>query len=432
MHENTEIKLPDIYYDNRSGCYWVTNDREDWIRFNESSVKRLLKSHGISSECGRMERLSPLDDKILKIQTTNDICYAAPLAGHRKGIYSFNGERVLVIDSPNIIEPKEGEYPLLDAIFDGLFNHPLIDQRPYLYGWLKICYECVSTGTNRPGQALVVAGPANSGKSLIQNLITEILGGRSAKPYRYMSGKTEFNSELFQAEHLMIEDDIASTDLRTRRNFGTNIKQVTVNVVQSCHPKGHPAISLKPFWRTTITLNDEPENLLILPPFDESVSDKIILLKAAKKPLPLTINTLEERKAFRINLSSELPAFLHFLTKWEIPSELRCERFGIKHYHHPELVKELEILSPENYLLELIDIVIFKTKFPKELYWNGTARELEEILKSSSVKIEVERILTFQNAMGSYLGRLQMKFPSRVKASRTSETRSWVLTAPVK
>jgi len=342
MDTNKEIgtNLPEIYFDHRSGSYWVNNDRDNWMKFNESSVKRLLKSHGISAECGKTQNLSPLDETILKIQTTKDIGYAA---------------------------------------------------------------------------SLVIAGEPNSGKSLLQTLITQIVGGRSAKPYRYMSGKTEFNSDLFQAEHQMIEDEMASTDIRTRRNFGSNIKQVTVNVTQSCHPKGQPAITLTPFWRTTITLNDETENLLILPPFEPSIVDKIILLKAVKKPFPVSMNTLEERNQFMDNLLLELPAFLYFLSKWEIPSELKCERFGITHYHHPELVKELEILQPENHLLELIDIVLFKTKIPKETIWTGTARDLEEILKASSCKTEVEKILTFPNAMGTYLGRLQINFPKRVK-----------------
>ena len=77
-----------------------------------------------------------------------------------------------------------------------------------------------------------------------------------------MSGATEFNGELFGCEHLMIEDDIGSTDFRARRNFGTRIKEFTVNEVQSCHAKNRQAINLKPFWRLSITLNEEPENLL--------------------------------------------------------------------------------------------------------------------------------------------------------------------------
>jgi len=35
-----------------------------------------------------------------------------------------------------------------------------------------------------------------------------------------MIGATTFNSELFRAEHLMIEDEVFSRDLRHRRSFG--------------------------------------------------------------------------------------------------------------------------------------------------------------------------------------------------------------------
>src|SRR5690242_19598043 len=292
---DNQIALPEIYFDHRSGNYWVRNNRGQWIRFSETSLKRLLKSKGLSAECSKMERLSQVDEAILQIQTTQDVNYAASLAGYTTGLYQLNGGRILVTDSPVIIQPAPGEFPILSAILDGMLNHGDFDQRPYLYGWLKIGYECLITAKKRPGQTLAMAGPVSSGKSLLQNLITQILGGRAAKPYRYMSGQTPFNSELFQAEHLMIEDEVASTDIRTRRHFGTNIKQVTVNVVQSCHPKGLPAISLEPLWRTTITLNDEPENLLILPPFDESIIDKIILMKVFKKLFPVEITSNEDR-----------------------------------------------------------------------------------------------------------------------------------------
>ena len=37
-----------------------------------------------------------------------------------------------------------------------------------------------------------------------------MFGGRAARPYQFMSGLTSFNSDLFEAEHLMIEDEQAS------------------------------------------------------------------------------------------------------------------------------------------------------------------------------------------------------------------------------
>jgi len=63
-----------------------------------------------------------------------------------------------------------------------------------------------------------------------------------AKPYLFMSGQTSFNSDLFEAEHLMIEDDVASCDIRARTTFGTYIKQFTANEEVQHHAKNRPAI----------------------------------------------------------------------------------------------------------------------------------------------------------------------------------------------
>jgi Domain of unknown function (DUF3854) len=80
----------------------------------------------------------------------------------------------------------------------------------------------------RVGQALTLAGPKDCGKSLLQDLFTVMFGGRAAKPHRYMSGTTPFNGELFGSEHLVMEDDEPSTDIRARRNFGTKIKEIAL------------------------------------------------------------------------------------------------------------------------------------------------------------------------------------------------------------
>jgi len=133
-----------------------------------------------------------------------------------------------------------------------------------------------------------------------------------------MSGATEFNGDLFAAKHLMIEDEVAFTDIRARRHFGARIKDFTVNVTQSCHGKNRPALSLQPFWRT-ITLNDEPENLLILPPIDDLLEDKIILLRAKKAGLPADIGTAEGRLKCWAQLMRELPAYLDLLVHFKIP-----------------------------------------------------------------------------------------------------------------
>src|SRR5439155_7072976 len=126
-----------------------------------------------------------------------------------------------------------------------------------------------------PRKLMGLAGSRNYGKSLLQSLFTLILGGRSAKPFRYMSGATQFNAELFGAEHLMIEDEHSSTDIRARRTFGAQIKQFTVNKTQSCHDKKCRALMLSPFWRISLSVNDEPEAMMVLPPMSDSEQDSL-------------------------------------------------------------------------------------------------------------------------------------------------------------
>ena len=258
-------------------------------------VRRWLAVKGYSARARNGQNVSEVNIIQTAIQKRNDVDYADSLAGYKLGIYEIAGKRILVKDSPALIRPEPGDWPLLQGIILRMLG---CQQQVRLFGWLKIAIQSLYNRKFRVGQALTLAGPKDCGKSLLQNLITKILGGRSAKPHRYMNGGTDFNGDLFGCEHLMIEDEEASTDIRARRNFGTKIKEITANETHSCHAKYRPAISLSPFWRITISVNDELENLMILPPIDESLEDKLIILKAEKHAMPMPTETNEEREIF--------------------------------------------------------------------------------------------------------------------------------------
>ena len=431
-----KISIPfPAYYDSGRKSFWVENARGGWIEFNEKSLQRLLKKHGYSAS-NKKVTISQIDKKLSEIQLQQDLDYAGPLAGHMKGIVEMYGQRLArVTNAPKLIVPKEGKFPTVQALIDNLFVDPQCDQRPYLFGWLKVALESLYAGHHRPGQALAIAGPRDSGKSLFQNIITEIFGGRAAKPYRYMSGGTEFNGELFGCEHQMIEDDIGAKDFRARQNFGTRIKEFTVNEAQSCHPKKYQAITLRPWWRLSITVNEEPENLMILPPLDDSIQDKIILLRAQKRPMPMPTASPEERKIFRETLTSELPAFTWYLLHWEIPEKLQSGRFGVTHFHHPELLAAIDGLTPENRLFELLKLH-FKVSdgtTTDQTEWTGTAEELENELcaTKSPVEYAARKLLTWAGATGTYLGRLAQKLPGIFEGQRTADKRSWRIKLPL-
>lgn len=425
---------PETWFDPGKNVYLVHDSRGQWLPLTEASYKRKLIDCGLSRRVEDGERLSSIDKTILEVQTTRNIDFAGPLAGYRVGLQEFGSLRVLVTSSPRIIEPVAGEWPTLKALIEGLLGERDGEQLPYFYGWLKIAYEALRAGAIRPGQAMAFCGPHNCGKSLLQNLITEILGGRSAKPYQAMTGGTGFNKDLFGAEHLMVEDESASTDIRARRNFGAQIKNVTVAEGQRLHAKHKDALVLRPFWRLTISLNDEEENLMVLPPMDDSIPDKVMLLRARRRGMPMPTGTVEQRQAFWGTLVSELPAFLHFLTMYEIPAELRCERFGVRHYHHPDLVQALDSSAPEIRLLALIDaneghLWQMLEKYGSDGDLLTTAEELESVMTSPGFLCahEARRLFSWNNACGTYLGRLAKKYPDRVRGSRTATDRRWRL-----
>jgi hypothetical protein len=352
------------------------------------------------------------------VEEQRDVEYVGPLAGRDAGFYDENGIRLLVTHSPNVIEPEPGDWPTLGKLITGMFDD---EQAAFVYGWLSVAYRALRERERIPGQALAMAGPANCGKSLLQNLFTLVLGGRSAKPYQFMSGFSQFNSDLFGAEHLMIEDEAASTDLRARRNMGALIKSFTVNEDQRCHAKGIDAVMLRPFWRVTITMNDEPENLMILPPLDESLQDKLMLFKVTQSTMPMPTTSMDQRKQFWSRLTSELPAFCAFLESYKIPLDMRSERFGVTHYHHPDLLAELDASTPERRLLNMIDAELTGPE------WTGTASDLQALLtgKDSGCSYEARNLLKWSNACGTYLGRLAKKYPDRIKHNRTMTGRFW-------
>jgi hypothetical protein len=417
----------DIFYDSSRTAFWAKNNRDGWIMIRISDVRRWLEQQGFRKIAKKNELASQIDSLLTAIQRCCDIDYADSLAGHRKGVYELGGKRILVKDSPQLIEPVPGPWPLLEGIINRMLGP---EQRVYLFGWLKVGVESLYSGRFRVGQALTLAGPKDCGKSLLQNLLTEILGNRSTKPHRYMSGATPFNADLFGCEHLIIEDEEASTDIRARRNFGTKIKEITANVTHSCHAKFRQAISLSPFWRLSISVNNEPENLMILPPIDESLQDKLIILKAERHDMPMPSVTDEEREAFMTALRAELPHFVDFLTKWQIPTNLISHRYGITHYHHPEILEALGTLAPETRLLEIIDTELFDSLAPGE--WEGSASQLERFLtrEASKVNREARLLFSFPTACGTYLGRLQKIHPHRFESRHAERGNSWKIKLP--
>jgi len=424
-------KTPDVFYQPRKG-FLIPGQGGEWVQVNERGVYRELVRRGYSPEEPESGGLSDVEAEIGRIQREQNIHYAGPLAGYPVGYREVNSLRVLVTAAPKLIEPKKGGWDLVQTLVVGLLgdsDEP--SQIVHFLGWLKMSAELlrsgIKTGRYYPGQVLVLAGPIGIGKSLLQHLISKCLGGRAAKAYSWMTDQTMHNAELFGAEHLIIEDEVPATDIRSRRVFGASIKKIAANHLQRIRAMYTDGINVPVFWRATVSVNNEPEFLQTLPPLDESITDKLILLRCHEFAWPMPMDTEEEKAAFVAALEAELPAFLdHLLNEFEIPAEIRSPRYGVRAFLHPTLVQSLDELSPETRLLELIDVELFSMACES---WTGTAAELQAKLTSSDARTshEARRLFSYAGSVGHYLGRLRQKHPSRIKYKTVNGIGCWTL-----
>lgn len=421
-HSGQTDPLPDIYYYGARREYWAKGNQGNWLSGGVEDVRRRFKKAGLSSSSdGR--RLSDIDEAILFIQDHKEVHWVGSLAGHKAGVYDMSGNRVLVKSSPKLIEPKAGTFPLLEGV---LLNALGAEQKAYFDGWVRVALKALYAYKPRVGQALVLVGKRDSGKSLVQNLISLLLGGRSADPYRYMSKGSECNGDLFGAEHLMVEDKMVDNSFKARQNFGSQSKEIAATEHHSAHAKMKDAVDLTPFWRLTISANDEPEKLLILPPMDDDLTDKIVILKFDKHGMPMPTATSAERSAFWNALVDELPHYIFYLLNSEVPSELASDRYGVTHYQHPEIMEQLYQLTPEFHLLELFRAADIES-------WEGCARDLEHrLFNNENTKRRAQQLLDYAPNLVTYLKRLHEKKPHLVGYRRTSSGGIWsvILDAP--
>jgi hypothetical protein len=401
---------PAFYYD--GGRYYLDTGRE-FVPMDCRSVARHLIARGADKEA--------IAGELCHIQTHGFIHYAGPLAGLPRGLHEMGGHRLLATAGPAIIEPRPGEWPTLRAVIGGLLEDPDGPQVETFLAWLKFARESLVSGRRRPGQALALAGPRNCGKSLLVDILEAALGGRRANPYPFFTGRTNFNADVAGAELLAVDDEAGSTDIRARKALAASIKSNLFSGAVRVEGKHKAGFSFRPVWRMVLALNDEPEALLVLPPITEDIGDKLTMLRCHKRPLPMPAHTLDEREAFFARLLAELPALLEWLERWQVPAELREERCGVAHFHHPVLLAALLELSPEGQLAGLIDAA--ERAGGIGLPWEGTAAELKALLVlCQATSREAERLLGhWQPACGAYLGRLECERTEKLAVNRGTQ-----------
>ena len=386
--------------------------------------------------------------------------YAGPLPGYRIGLHEFYGRKVLVTKQAAGLFDKidlkaKHEQP---AFFIELIKALL----PEFSQWERLCYRLATKlrafqGMElKPAPFVLFVGKAGFCKSLIQDFITEIFGGRDENPKKGMLEKETFTAPLIRAEHWKFGDPQGGTDMKARLEFAARIKEYCHEidfVFRGMHKEGFkvPCNRL-----VTGSENDDEADLQKYPPMRDGLADKIELYRCAdargvlhkfirQEALP-GFEAVDgvDRKAVRAAMLREAPLVRAWLLQNfpTVPADMADPRIGVKAWHHPELLKEMSELTPDTEYLHYVFQVLFRKRSDGDSWcvdWRQGptnahdiecgATELEEHLSKSAFAPQLKHQL---RATARILGRLAVQRPDAVKKlkPRAGNFQPWAIFNP--
>jgi len=414
----------------KSGGFLFRDKAGIWRRRDTTLTRLMLKANGLNGAVKKGEDISEVDQAIKWIIQNNEVDFAMPLAGYRAGLVTFNERRVLVTRERQMLKADHRPWPTLKKFLTELLGEDALEHH---MGWWQWARKSIRGDQVLPGQAMVYVGKSGVGKSWLQKQTTKLLGGdMPGKPFNYMTGKTTFNSDLFLATHLMIEDEFANMDMRGRREFGARLKELVVNETVPCHAKGVDAILLKPKWRVSVSLNDEEEHLQVLPPLEPSILDKLMLFMCNVPTFPYDLSTEEGWQQWDAVVEDELPGLAHAIDSFKIPTRLQNSRYGVKPYHAKAITHREAEASIEEKLMHIIDHDL--PMVTSEPYWEGRSLDLERELSAGHMPscLQTRKLFQWNGACGTYLGRLAKKYPTRITKRCVRGTNQFRITLPKK
>ena len=427
------------YFEIRNRRYWKKTSL-GWQSLTGEDFQRYLNVWYGLSAARKKGAPSSCDQAMVWIQQNQWVNVVSDLAGyHGPAVITYNDTRILVPHGPRLVTPHEGDYQTILDYWDGMLPG---DPGEHLRCWCAAAVK--SAYAHRLGTNIIpiLCGPHSCGKSLFQQLFTVAVGGRVSFPYQVMTGVTPFNEHLFAAEHLIIEDEYSSGDIKSRNQLGTTLKNFVANKQKLNHGKGKAAFTSPELLQfLTISLNDELENIAQLPRKHPSLDGKVSLYDCAASPMPMPTGNDEEKAAFWAQLMKELPCWIYdLLHKTPMPAKWRSGRFMVP-WRAQKLSAALDELEPYMRLRDLIYILLWQDLNKNDSilhlsyegdFYLGTPTEIELELRAptSPVKALADDLCKNSTECGRLLTRLCEHFP-REFVKRRGDDRIYQLIRPV-
>lgn len=376
-------QINEVWYDARTGVHLVHNgdiiniDR-GYLKGLQHPLSKLIRSKG--------EIRKFIDDIDAEIKSERSIQYHGPIAGQRTGDWlECCGSKWLVTSSPQLIEPKAGQWPHLEKLLETLL--PSKVARDVLYSWCKTQYKAITTKTHSQCPILIFAGDTADGKTLLLKLLTTLRGGREINPIKAWSGEgPAWSDHLLGCECLNIDDSVALKNYQSRQNLATKIKEVIFASTVTIDKRNNTSFTVdpRPVWGVAMAVNANSDSIKTVPALDgNDMRDKAIVLRTHRaEVLYRDQGDSAADKRWKAYVD-ELPHFLDYLLNdWKKPEKLQsgCSlgRSGALIYRDPDAMTELHRASPaglfEEVLREIAEFYHLKNPSPEP---KTTAKILE-------------------------------------------------------
>lgn len=337
--------VKDIFFD--SNVYWSKLDNGIWAT---------NKKEDLGDDLQHQYSLKPAQVKgaLSIIRNTHRITAAFPFVHNKEVVITTNTGTFLNTNQRKLIKPADidGPSPWLDKFFGNCWdpNYKQIQYDSFM-AWFQRFYLSALEGRLESGHAIMIGGPTSTGKTLLNYHIVGNAVGGHADAANFILGKTIFNRECAESAYWAVDDDRGSSTWERRDEFSNCLKRLVANTRMAYHAKYKDEQTVDWRGRIGVTFNLDPKGLQILPDMDSSNEDKIMLFQFGDY-LPDFTNVEEV-------IARELPFYLRKVVNWKIPDYIMgAPRFGVKSFHHPNLMQASRDAAPSGILAEMLPFAI--------------------------------------------------------------------------
>lgn len=385
-----------VYFDGNK--YWIQLSNGEWKAHTKEDYTIRLRLAGFSYNPRKKgDPASEIDEVLRFVQDTRRIDAVSPFVFRKEETITFNGERHLNTPRRYPMNPAqsgdEKDFPWLASYLRNVWDPVIIGgghPADYFMAWLQRTYKNAHAGFPVSGHALVIAGPAGVGKSLLATYIMRQIFGGGTDAGDFLLAGGGFNKQLAEVGIWWVDDNTSSSNFNDHRKFSEMLKKHVATPMVKHHPKYMDATVLPWFGRLIVTCNTDADSLSIIPSLDGTILDKLMLFKLNEYYKPEFRPNKDQEKL----IMDELPFFLRWLLDWTPPKDVmeqNSPRYGVRSYHHPDILKSAREASPDHRLTEILDMWCRQMRLlGEDSEWSGTSTEL---LARMNMSEEVRSVL---------------------------------------